>query len=164
MQLATDMTLRQWLQYQIDALDAAEGEKAKDAVKVPTEFKVGDKVNVPAEVVTVGRKALVLSLPNIGNWWIEVDNLAAMVRRAQPDAIAQAVAEERVVRATKLVKGCVVQMKAESGLPGYGNPQCVSSVCEPLGTIVLYGHNQHYRSYDVEKVLEYPLIEKGGDA
>lgn len=62
-------------------------------------------------------------------------------------------------RATKLIKGCVVMMKSDSGCPGYGNPQCISSVCEPLGTISLYGHNQDYKQYDVDKILEYPLKE-----
>ena len=55
-----------------------------------------------------------------------------------------------------IVKGCVVRMKSSSGLVGYGNAQCVSSVIEPLGEISLYGHNQCYKDYDVEKVLEYP--------
>jgi len=62
-------------------------------------------------------------------------------------------------RATKLVKGCVVIMSGDSGMQGYGNPQCISSVCEPLGELSLYGHNQHYKTYHVSKVLEYPLIE-----
>jgi hypothetical protein len=48
-------------------------------------------------------------------------------------------------------------MKAESKLPGYGNAQCVSDVCEPLGTIGLYGHNQHYNIYDISKIIEYPF-------
>jgi hypothetical protein len=64
-----------------------------------------------------------------------------------------------IVRATKLVRGCVVMMKAGSGCIGYGNAQCVSDVCEPLGTISLFGHNQHYKDYDVATVLEYPFIE-----
>jgi hypothetical protein len=53
-------------------------------------------------------------------------------------------------------KGCVVLMKRSSGLVGYGNPQCVSEVIEGLGEISLYGHNQLYKTYDVEKILEYP--------
>jgi hypothetical protein len=68
------------------------------------------------------------------------------------------------VKATKLKKGCVVKMKASSGMTGYGNAQCISSVCEPLGEISLYGHNQHYKDYDVEKVIEYPFIEYGFDS
>ena len=63
------------------------------------------------------------------------------------------------IRATKLTKGCVVMMKGSSGMVGYGNAQCVSSVCEQLGTISLYAHNKHYKDYDVDKVLEYPFIE-----
>ena len=55
-----------------------------------------------------------------------------------------------------IVKGCVVMMSAKSGLTGYGNPQCVSDICEPLGTVSLYGHNQHYKTRDVAKVLEWP--------
>lgn len=62
------------------------------------------------------------------------------------------------IRATQLMSGCVVRMKASSGMPGYGNIQCVSSVCEPLDTISLYGHNQHYKTWDVERVLEYPFV------
>lgn len=67
------------------------------------------------------------------------------------------------VKATRLTKGCVVMMKSNSGLVGYGNPQCVSSICEPLGTISLYGHNQHYKDYDVEKIIDYPFIESKED-
>ena len=59
-----------------------------------------------------------------------------------------------------ITRGCVVMMKASSGLRGYGNEQCVSSVCEPLGTISLFGHNQHYKIYDVAKIIEYPNAEK----
>ena len=62
------------------------------------------------------------------------------------------------VRASKITKGCVVIMKSSSGMLGYGNAQCISAVCEPLGTISLYGHNQHYKDYDILKVLEYPLV------
>lgn len=62
-------------------------------------------------------------------------------------------------RATKLVEGCVVFMSGESELKGYGNPQCVSSVCEPLGELGLYGHNQHYKIYHVSKVISYPFVE-----
>lgn len=63
-------------------------------------------------------------------------------------------------RATTLTKGCVVFMKSDSGLVGYGNPQCISSVCEKLGEISLYGHNQNYKYHDVYKVIAYPLEEK----
>ena len=56
----------------------------------------------------------------------------------------------------ELTKGCVVMMKSSSGMKGYGNGQCVSAVCEELGTISLYGHNQHYKTYDIDRVLEYP--------
>ena len=63
------------------------------------------------------------------------------------------------VRADKLVKGCIVRMRSDSGVPGYGNPQCISGVFEQLGTISLYGHNQHYKDYGVLEVIEYPLIE-----
>lgn len=54
----------------------------------------------------------------------------------------------------RLNKGCVVLMKKESGLVGYGNPQCISNYCEELGTISLYGHNQHYKDYHVDRVIE----------
>lgn len=60
--------------------------------------------------------------------------------------------------AGKLVKGCVVYMKASSGMSGYGNPQCVKSVCEPLSEISLYGHNQNYKTWDVDKIVEYPYV------
>ena len=63
------------------------------------------------------------------------------------------------VKANKLTKGCIVKMKASSGMQGYGNAQCVSSVCEPLGEISLFGHNQNYKSYDVAEILDYPFIE-----
>ena len=57
----------------------------------------------------------------------------------------------------KLKKGCIVFMKTSSGLVGYGNSQCVSKVHhESLGTISLYGHNQHYRTYDIDRIVEYP--------
>lgn len=64
------------------------------------------------------------------------------------------------VRAAKLIKGCVVMMKAGSGIIGYGDPQCVSSVCEPLDEISLYGHNQLYKTWDIQKIVEYPFIEQ----
>ena len=51
-------------------------------------------------------------------------------------------------------KGCVVFMKGSSGLIGFGNAQCVSNVCEPLGTIGLYGHNEHYKISDISKIVE----------
>lgn len=65
------------------------------------------------------------------------------------------------IRATKLVKGCIVVMKQSSGLIGYGNLQCVSSVCEPLAEIGLYGHNQYYKDYDVLEIIEYPFVRAG---
>ena len=59
--------------------------------------------------------------------------------------------------AKELKKGCVVFMKSSSGLVGYGNAQCVKEVHhESLGTISLYGHNQHYKTYDIDKIVEYP--------
>lgn len=63
------------------------------------------------------------------------------------------------MRANKLVRGCVVMMKANSGLVGYGNPQCVSSVCEQNHEISLYGHNQLYKTWDIQKIIEYPFID-----
>ncbi len=57
----------------------------------------------------------------------------------------------------ELTRGCVVFMKASSGLIGYGNGQCVSDVCEPLGTISLFGHNQNYSISDIERIAEYSL-------
>lgn len=56
----------------------------------------------------------------------------------------------------ELTRGCVVFMKASSGLTGYGNGQCVSSVCKELGTVSLFGHNQHYKIYDIDRIVEYP--------
>ena len=61
-------------------------------------------------------------------------------------------------RADKLVKGCVVMMESSSGMKGYGDSQCVKSVCEPLSEISLYGHNQHYKIWDVKNILEYPIL------
>ena len=55
----------------------------------------------------------------------------------------------------ELKKGSVVFMKASSGLCGYGNAQCVSEVHgKELGTISLYGHNQHYKTYDIKEIVE----------
>lgn len=67
------------------------------------------------------------------------------------------------VRATKITKGCVVKMRASSKLPGYGNAQCISDVIEELSTVSLYGHNQHYKIWDIESVIEYPFVEVGGN-
>jgi hypothetical protein len=50
----------------------------------------------------------------------------------------------------------VVKMKSSSGMDGWGNPQCVSSYCEPLGTVFLFGHNQGYHDYDVLEIVEHP--------
>ncbi len=61
---------------------------------------------------------------------------------------------------TKLTKGCIVFMKGSSGLVGYGNAQCISDVHhESLGTISLYGHNQHYKAYDIDRVVERPAAK-----
>ena len=51
-------------------------------------------------------------------------------------------------------------MKASSGLQGYGNAQCVSDVCEPLSTIALYGHNQHYKTWDIQTIISFPIVEE----
>lgn len=53
-------------------------------------------------------------------------------------------------------KGCVVFMKASSGMAGYGNAQCISGYCEPLGEISLYGHNENYKTHDIDRVVESP--------
>lgn len=56
----------------------------------------------------------------------------------------------------EITKGSVVYMKKESGLEGYGNPQCVSWVSDEIGELSLYGHNEHYKTYDVREVIESP--------
>lgn len=56
----------------------------------------------------------------------------------------------------ELTRGCIVRMSASSGVVGYGNKQCVSGVCEPLGTLSLFGHNPHYKISDVVEIFEYP--------
>ncbi len=49
----------------------------------------------------------------------------------------------------------MVFMKASSGLSGYGNAQCISDVHhKSLGTISLYGHNQHYKTYDIDRIID----------
>jgi len=58
----------------------------------------------------------------------------------------------------KLVKGCTVYMSANSGCIGYGNIQCISNVCEPLGEISLYGHNQSYKIRDIKEIVSFPVI------
>ena len=67
----------------------------------------------------------------------------------------------------KVKKGDVVYMSKDSGCIGYGNPQCVSSVCEPLGEIGLYGHNQHYKIYDIKEIVpqvsDTPPSQSEGD-
>lgn len=50
-------------------------------------------------------------------------------------------------------------MKENSGLVGWGNPQCISWVSEEIGEISLYGHNEHYHTYDVARVVSYPIEE-----
>jgi len=63
------------------------------------------------------------------------------------------------VQAEDLVSGCVVFMKRSAGLKGYGNAQCINEVHDRvLGTLSLYGENQHYKTYDVDRVLSYPFI------
>ena len=66
---------------------------------------------------------------------------------------------------SEFTKGDVVFMKASSGMMGYGNAQCISEVhSEQLGTISLYGHNQHYKTYDIARVVEHnPLIAAAPD-
>ena len=72
------------------------------------------------------------------------------------DALSIITEALKLQREDRLVKGCVVMMSASSGLVGYGNSQCVSSVCEPLGEVFLYGHNESYKISDIEKIIEYP--------
>ena len=64
----------------------------------------------------------------------------------------------------ELRRGCVVFMKASSGLTGYGNGQCVSDVCEELGTVSLFAHNQHYYIHDIDRIIEYPISKDSHDA
>lgn len=54
----------------------------------------------------------------------------------------------------KLKRGAVVYMKGSSGLIGYGNPQCVSWYSPALGELSLFGHNEHYHDYDVDRIVE----------
>jgi hypothetical protein len=56
----------------------------------------------------------------------------------------------------KLCRGCVVKMKASSGMMGYGNLQCVSSYIEPLSEVYFFGHNQGYHDYDIAEIVEAP--------
>lgn len=56
-----------------------------------------------------------------------------------------------------LTKGCEVYMGRNSGCVGYGNIQCVKSVCEPLGEVSLYGHNQSYKIYDIAEIVSSPI-------
>ena len=93
--------------------------------------------------------------PNVkrGKFYIEALTLEKIIK----DWLAESNRLEKLV-AGKLVKGCVVYMKASSGMSGYGNPQCVKSVCEPLSEISLYGHNQNYKTWDVDKIVEYPYV------
>lgn len=62
-------------------------------------------------------------------------------------------------RSRDLIRGCIVKMQSTSGLIGHGNEQCISSVCEPLGTISLFGHNQNYKIYDIQEIIEYPFVK-----
>jgi len=56
----------------------------------------------------------------------------------------------------KIGKGCEVMMKKSSGCDGWGNIQCINDVIWPLDEITLYGHNQAYKIYDIEKIISYP--------
>lgn len=47
----------------------------------------------------------------------------------------------------------VVMMKPNTCV-GYGNAQCIKDVCEELSEISLFGHNQCYKTWDVEKVID----------
>ena len=50
----------------------------------------------------------------------------------------------------------VVLMKKSSGLRGYGNYQCIEWISQELGEISLYGHNENYKTYDIDRVISYP--------
>lgn len=56
----------------------------------------------------------------------------------------------------KLQRGCVVYMKSDSGMKGYGNEQCVSWVSHEIGELSLFGHNEHYKTYHVREIKSYP--------
>lgn len=60
----------------------------------------------------------------------------------------------------KLKRGDVVYMKSDSGLIGYGNPQCVSWVSHEIGELSLYGHNEHYHTYDVKEIIPTQPAER----
>jgi len=58
----------------------------------------------------------------------------------------------------KIKKGCIVKMKASSGIKGYGNHQCISEQHGTLNTISLYGHNQHYDVHDILEIIDSPFF------
>lgn len=64
--------------------------------------------------------------------------------------------QQTELRKPLLEVGAVVKMKASSDLKGYGNEQCINWYSEPLGEIGLYGHNQGYKTYDVERIISSP--------
>ena len=95
---------------------------------------------------------------------IEFERAVTFARRKVQElesiAFGKVKGQDRKMERTKgkLTRGCVVFMKASSGLVGYGNAQCISDVHGPeLGTISLYGHNKHYKTYDIDKIVEYPI-------
>lgn len=57
------------------------------------------------------------------------------------------------------MRGCIVKMKPGT-CEGSGNEQCISSVVEPLDEISLFGHNQHYKTYDVAEIVSHPDIRQ----
>ena len=96
-----------------------------------------------------------MDLPNKGELYDNIvdieNNERQKVGQLEPPVI--------VKLADKLVAGCTVMMKADSGMEGYGNIQCVKTVCEPLSEISLYGHNQNYKTWDIKNIVSYPYIE-----
>ena len=53
----------------------------------------------------------------------------------------------------ELNRGDIVKLKPNA-CEGWGNEQCISNVCEPLNQISLFGHNQHIRTGDIDKVIQ----------
>lgn len=94
--------------------------------------------------------------------WNEITTLLSKYTRTGENDVLPVVSGSLCgfARAEKLTPGCTVYMSSNSGCIGYGNIQCVNGVCEPLGEISLYGHNQNYKIDDIKKIVSYPIAEQ----
>lgn len=63
------------------------------------------------------------------------------------------------MREITLKRGMVVRMREGSCL-GWRNDQCISDVTNEIGEVSLFGHNEIYKTHQVEEVISEFVYEE----